>query len=140
MKPSENKLGFEAILKNEANGVLLRLTINAALKDSSVLHMRINEAHPGRERFDPREALVDNIEYTKITIGAVTEKEVTLSFGPAEVQHKALVNFDPFRVDVFKGDKLLVSANAREFLKFEHFRKKRENVPEVSCKSGYVLF
>lgn len=130
VQPSDNKLGFEAILKNELNGVLLRLTINAALKDSSVLHVRINEAHPGRERYDPREALVENIEYGKINIGKPTDKDVTLTFGPADASHKVLIAFNPFRVDIFTGDRLVVSANAREFLKFEHFRQKRENVPE----------
>lgn len=134
VQPSDNKLGFEAILKNELNGVLLRLTINAALKDSSVLHVRINEAHPGRERYDPREALVENIEYGKINIGKPTDKDVTLTFGPADASHKVLIAFNPFRVDIFTGDRLVVSANAREFLKFEHFRQKRENVPEVSNK------
>lgn len=139
VKPSDNKLGFEAILKNELNGVLLRLTINAALQDSSVLHVRVNEAHPGRERFDPREALVENIEYSKINIGTVSDKEVTLTFGPPDAGHKTIITFNPFRFDIFKGERLVVSANAREFLKFEHFRQKRVDIPEVSFSPSSFL-
>ncbi|XP_074594644.1 neutral alpha-glucosidase AB-like [Brevipalpus obovatus] len=124
IKPHYNKLGVEAILKNELTGVLLRLELNSALQDGSVLHMRINEAHPGRERFDPREALVGEIEYTKLTIDKKSDKDVTIKFGPSEAQYTALVNLNPFRIDIFSGDKLVISANAREFLKFEHYRKK----------------
>lgn len=86
IKPHFNKLGVEAILKNEITGVLLRLELNSALHDGSVLHMRINEAHPGRERFDAREALVGEIEYTKLTIDKITDKDVSIKFGPSEAQ------------------------------------------------------
>lgn len=124
IKPHENKFGLEATLKNELNGVLLKLELNARLTDGSVLHMRINEAHPGRERFDASEALNGNIPYSKLTLDKVTDKDVKVKFGPPGSAHNAIINISPFRVDVFDGDRLLMSANAREFLKFEHYRKK----------------
>lgn len=124
VKPHENKYGIEAILKNDQTGVLLKLELNARLKDGSVLHMRINEAHPGRERFDASEALNANIEYAKLTLDKVTDKDIKVKYGPSGTEYIAVINISPFRVDVFDGEKLVLSSNAREFFKFEHYRKK----------------
>ena len=44
----------------------------------------------------------------------------TLTFGSS----RAVVKAKPLKIDVYSGDTLVVSANARGLLKFEHYRNK----------------
>lgn len=51
-----------------------------------------------------------------------SEEGFTLKFGSS----RAVVQAKPLKVDVYSGNTLVVSANARGLLKFEHYRKKPE--------------
>lgn len=37
---------------------------------------------------------------------------------------RVLLNYEPFRIDLFMKDELVISVNPNSALKFEHFRKK----------------
>lgn len=45
---------------------------------------------------------------------------VTVKFG----SHRAVVSAKPLKIDVYNGDDLVVSTNARGLLKFEQYRSK----------------
>ena len=96
----------------------------SCLKEKAILRIRINERHWGRERYEAREAISENIEFTKIEIKSKDDKQFVLHFGPSVQAYKAIVTLSPFRVDVFTGERLVISGNARGFLKFEHSRPK----------------
>jgi mannosyl-oligosaccharide alpha-1,3-glucosidase len=38
--------------------------------------------------------------------------------------YKVVLNYKPFRVDVYSNDELIISVNSRQLFKFEHFRNK----------------
>lgn len=40
-------------------------------------------------------------------------------------QNRAVIYAAPFRVDLFSGDQLVVSANARGLMKFEHIQERK---------------
>lgn len=48
--------------------------------------------------------------------------EFTIKFG----SNHAVVKAKPLKVDIYNGDELVVSTNARGLLKFEHYRNKPE--------------
>lgn len=134
VKQSTDHSSVEAHLKNKANGVILQIKFMSTVKEPAVLRMRLNELHWGRERFEAREVISDNIEFTSVQIKSLDDNQFVLEFGPTDQAYKAVVTLDPFRVDIFTADKLLLSGNARGFLKFEHFRQRKildENNNEV---------
>ena len=49
-------------------------------------------------------------------------EKMIIQFG----SNKAILNASPFRLDVFSGDQLVISANARGLLKFEQYRLKSQ--------------
>ena len=58
----------------------------------------------------------------RLNIIEKTAEFVSLSAGTNRVTVHAI----PFRVDLFSGDKLVISANARGLMRFEHMRRKPE--------------
>lgn len=49
---------------------------------------------------------------------------------------KVLLNYEPFRIDLFMKDELVISVNPNNALKFEHFRKK----VYLFIKKNVILF
>ncbi|XP_062540279.1 neutral alpha-glucosidase AB-like [Armigeres subalbatus] len=91
----------------------------------NVYHLELNEKYPIRDRYrvsdavisglNPRDVLIESSEFT-VNIRDKTSR--------AEIHKK------PFRIDFYNQDKLMVSANAKGMLKFEHSREKPLNPEE----------
>jgi len=113
----------EGSLKEEKSGVVLKLKLSTLLSDSSVLRMLIDEENAERKRFDAKDALVDNIPTGKLVIASRSAESVTVTFGDG---NKAVLNLNPFRIDIYKNDRITISGNQRGLLKFEHYRHKPE--------------
>lgn len=58
----------------------------------------------------------------RLNIIEKTAEFISLSAGANRVTVYAI----PFRVDLFSGDQLVISANARGLMRFEHIRQKPE--------------
>lgn len=120
---AKDGLGVVAQLKDEMTAGVLELRLSAVLIDGSVLRMYINDKESTRGRFEATEALVDNVPSQKITLDSQSHESVTGRFGNAR---KFVLTFSPFRIDVYERDRILVSGNQRNMLKFEQYRPRQE--------------
>ncbi|XP_069692372.1 neutral alpha-glucosidase AB [Periplaneta americana] len=111
---------IEAELVNTENGVRFHFQL-FALKDGT-FRMKINEWEPLKPRYEVQYALVDEPSLDKLEIAERTADFVTVKSG----SNKVIVHAAPFRVDLYSGDQLVISANARGLMKFEHLRHKPE--------------
>ncbi|XP_042909479.1 neutral alpha-glucosidase AB isoform X2 [Parasteatoda tepidariorum] len=107
----------EGVLVNSLNGVMLKLEL-IPLKNNMV-RMKVAELNPIRPRFEAKDALVSDPEETSLSVVSQDSEKLVVKFG---TNNKAVLNGSPFRVDIYTDDKLVVSANARGLMKFEHFR------------------
>lgn len=115
--------GIEADLKDEIGGVVLKLKLSAALDDASVLRMHINEVDAERKRYEATAALLDDIPFAKLKLISKSNAGFTATFGSG---NKVVVNNSPFRIDLYKNERIVISGNQRGMLKFEQFRHKGE--------------
>lgn len=118
-----NDYSVTADIFNKDTGVLYVLQLSA-LKDST-FRLRINEKNPLHPRYEPEYALQDQPQTVALTLVEETVDQVTVKSGA----NKAILHASPFRVDVYSHDVLVVSANARGLMRFEHHRAK-SNVTE----------
>ncbi|RWS14928.1 neutral alpha-glucosidase AB-like isoform X1 [Dinothrombium tinctorium] len=114
VRQMDDGLGVEAQLTHLITGVKLKVEFFSALNDGSVLRMKINELQSERARFEAKDALVDDIKYSKIDILTADANQIELGFGQQNNRHKAVINASPFRIDILKGDDLLISEEEHE--------------------------
>ncbi|KAG7201657.1 hypothetical protein KM043_004387 [Ampulex compressa] len=115
---------LNAELFNKDTGVyyVLKLT---GLKENT-FRLYINEKSPLHPRYEPEYALQDQPQTSKLELVEKTGEHVTVKNGDG----KAVLFVNPFRVDVYSQDVLVISANARGLMRFEHLRPKPESKPE----------
>ncbi|KAL1417297.1 hypothetical protein MTO96_027023 [Rhipicephalus appendiculatus] len=106
----------EADVINSKNGVVLRLELIAL--EEGVLRMRLNEKQSAVARFEPKEALLDNIRESDLHLESKDDSSFTVTFG----KHRAIVRATPLVVEVYSNGQLVLVANARGLLRFEHYR------------------
>lgn len=107
------------------NNVQFRLEIFGLQDDT--FRFKIREAFPLSQRFEVPEVLVGDPEQVPITIEDKTDSGFTAVLG----NHHAVVTSKPFQIDIFSNGILVVSANARGLLKFEHSRLKATEDTQV---------
>ncbi|XP_075723711.1 glucosidase 2 subunit alpha isoform X13 [Rhipicephalus microplus] len=106
----------EADVINSKNGVALRLELVAL--EEGVLRMRLNEKESAVARFEPKEALLDTIKESDLHLENKDDSSFTVAFG----KHRAIVRASPLVVEVYSNGQLVLVANARGLLRFEHYR------------------
>ncbi|XP_077522334.1 glucosidase 2 subunit alpha isoform X7 [Amblyomma americanum] len=106
----------EAEVINTKNGVVLKLELIAL--EEGVLRMRLNEATSAVARFEPKEALLDNIQESDLKLEGKDDSSFTVTFG----KHRAVVRAAPLVVELYSNGQLVMVANARGLLRFEHYR------------------
>lgn len=106
----------EADVINSKNGVVLRLELIAL--EEGVLRMRLNEKESAVARFEPKEALLDTIKESDLHLENKDDSSFTVTFG----KHRAIVRATPLVVEVYSNGQLVLVANARGLLRFEHYR------------------
>lgn len=74
--------------------------------------------------FVPNDLLKVTIFNFRLTLKSKSDKALEASFGS---DGRVIVSSEPLRVDVFSGDSLVFSANARGLMKFEHYRHREQN-------------
>lgn len=105
-------------LFNKDTGVLYILQLTALKGNTFRLH--INEKNPLHPRYIPEYALQDQPQISKLTLVERTADHVIVTNGG----NKVILYAIPFRVDLYSQDLLVVSANARGLMRFEHYRTK----------------
>lgn len=95
---------------------ILQLT---ALKDNT-FRLHINEKNPLHDRYEPEYALQNQPRVSKLNLIEKTTDHITITSG----ENKVILYTNPFRVDLYSQNILVVSANARGLMRFEHYRTK----------------
>lgn len=111
-------------LYNKDTGVFYVLQLTA-LKGHT-FRLLVNEKNPIHERYEVKNALKGPPETTKLDLIEKTSDHVAVANGNG----KAILYFNPFRIDLYSDDQLVISANARGLMRFEHLRLKTERKPE----------
>ncbi|XP_014235159.1 neutral alpha-glucosidase AB isoform X1 [Trichogramma pretiosum] len=134
LSQNESSLSAELLNKNTEIHYILDLT---ALK-RDLFRLRINEKNPLHPRYEVEYALQDHPQITKLEVVEKTTTQITVKNGP----NKAVLQYSPFKVDLYSGDKLVISTNARGLMRFEHLRTKsvqnsenQENLDKVEQPS-----
>ncbi|XP_037725211.1 neutral alpha-glucosidase AB [Drosophila subpulchrella] len=97
-----------------------------ALKGST-FRLQIDEKQPLRSRYRVEHALKGQPQAEHIRIQRETDGEIVI----ISEKNKAVIHGDPFRIDFYENDVLVVSVNAKNWLYFEHLRQKtQEQTPE----------
>lgn len=125
-----NDAGLVGDVINENNRIVFTLEIYP-LKDSTV-RIKINEKNPIKPRFEDPYALVKDIHGESFEVVDQSAQGVTVKFG----SHRAVVNAKPLKIDIYNGNDLVVSTNARGLLKFEHYRNKPGNEEQPAEGEG----
>ncbi|XP_035696628.1 neutral alpha-glucosidase AB-like isoform X1 [Branchiostoma floridae] len=113
--------GLSMKVLNTRNKVELQLLLAAV--NVNTARLTIDEVNPIRERFRPTDALSKEPTIAEASILAQDDNSVTLGF----LQNKAVVTSDPFRIDFLVDDELAISVNSRGLMKFEQYRKRKNN-------------
>ena len=95
---------------------ILQLT---TLKDNT-FRLHINEKNPLHRRYEPEYALQDQPQVSKLNLIEKTADHITI----ISDENKVILYANPFRVDLYSQNVLVISANARGLMRFEHHRTK----------------
>lgn len=114
-----------AELINKENDHQFSLKLEALV--GSTFRLQIDEKTPLRPRYRVEHALKGQPETARIT---VQESDGVLTI--TSENSKAVVYGDPFRIDFYENNVLVVSVNAKNWLYFEHLRQKPQSPAEDS--------
>ncbi|EDV47634.1 neutral alpha-glucosidase AB [Drosophila erecta] len=92
-----------------------------ALKGST-FRLQIDEKQPLRPRYRVENALKGPTQAGHIRVQRETDGEIVIT----SEKNKAVIHGDPFRIDFYENDVLVVSVNAKNWLYFEHLRQKAQ--------------
>jgi len=88
----------------------------------STFRLQIDEKQPLRPRYRVEHALKGPTQAGRIRVQRETDGEIVIT----SEKNKAVIHGDPFRIDFFENDVLVVSVNAKNWLYFEHLRQKAQ--------------
>jgi len=118
---------LETLVENTNNGVKFKLTLRGQADNTFRLH--INEAYPLKPRFEVPLVLVS--DPVPAPLNVLAQDSTSVSLGLGDTASRAVLTFQPLRVDFFSDDKLLLSTNSRGMMKFEHLRHKKGSAEAV---------
>lgn len=111
--------GLQVLLTDTATGVKYKLELLGQV--DTTFRLRMTEAYPLKPRFEVPLVLVSEPELAAVTVITQDKDSITLGLGDS----KAVLTYNPLRVDFFSGEKLMLSTNARGMAKYEHYRYKK---------------
>lgn len=120
MVQNESSITVDLFNKDTKVFYILKLT---ALKDST-FRLYINEKNPLHQRYEPEYALQDQPQTSKLILIEKTTDHVIVTSG----ENKVILYATPFRIDLYSQNILVISANARGLMRFEHHRVKPKYV------------
>lgn len=90
--------------------------------EENTFRLHINEKNPLKPRYEVEHALQGVPNQIKLTISEKTDDHTTVTNGPSKI----VIYHTPLKIDSYFGDQLVISANARGLMRFEHLRTKVE--------------
>ncbi|KAK4003509.1 hypothetical protein OUZ56_005269 [Daphnia magna] len=105
-----------------------RLQLQLIALADSTLHFELDEVNPIKLRYRAQESLSGSPQLSSLKITEQSSDSISLSFGGTG---KAILLVKPFRLDVYDGDQLVISVNARGLLNFEHQRVRKSKLWEA---------
>ncbi|OZC07253.1 glycosyl hydrolase, family 31 [Onchocerca flexuosa] len=112
----------------------LKLSI-VSLNDATIRLLIDEKEGAIRPRFQPLDALKDGSNLKTLDFKSVEINDNSTIIITAN-NAKVLLNYEPFRIDLFIKDELVISINPNNALKFEQFRKK-EDGDEAKGAEGF---
>uniref|UniRef100_A0A336LQR0 CSON011306 protein n=1 Tax=Culicoides sonorensis TaxID=179676 RepID=A0A336LQR0_CULSO len=94
-------------LKNNENGHEFILKLEAVKGDK--FHVEIDEKQPLHPRYRVEDALKGLLEYDSLTVSDKNEERIVVNYG----SNKAELYINPFKIDFFNSEKLVVSMNSK---------------------------
>ncbi|KAI7690550.1 hypothetical protein SSS_04504 [Sarcoptes scabiei] len=122
--PTHNTVLFH--LQNVDTQKLYEAKLSSILAGQT-FRFQVNELNSARKRFDASDLVLSaNIKGSKINIVQQSNHGFTLETLDEKNKHKnkVIVHADPFRMDIYSGQDLVIVANQRGLFNFEHFRTK----------------
>lgn len=117
-------------LKNDDTGVIYQAQLQSILAGQT-FRFRVDEIDSPKKRFDPSElVLMPNIKGTKMNIVDQSSDGFTVETMDEKnrQKNKIIVHANPFRLDVYSGNDLVMVVNQRGLFNFEHFRHKPQGL------------
>nr|ATU82887.1 secreted Glucosidase-like protein [Pristhesancus plagipennis] len=122
LQTSDNDLKVEMI-DTDSN---VRFILKISPIVDNIVRLQVEEASPLRQRFVSPHVLVKEPALNKWSVTQKTEKLVIIEV--KNDNYRIELHSVPFRIDVFYGDELVTSGNAKGLFKFEHTRTKPEQM------------
>lgn len=123
--------------EDPSNPVKLRLELFAL--EGDIIRFKVNEAYPIKERAEVPYALIEDIPpQTRLKIVSKDDKSLKIQCDSnnGEAKNQVVLTYDPFKIEFYMGDRLIISANSRGLFTFEHMRNKSDqDVWEETYKS-----
>lgn len=113
---NESMITIDLFNKDTGVSYILQVT---TLKEST-FRLYINEKNPLHLRYKTEYALHDQPQTVNIDLVEKNAESITVVKG----ENKAILHVNPFKVDLYSQDVLMISANARGLMRFEHLRTK----------------
>lgn len=63
--------------------------------------------------------------FFRITVKSKGGEKLEATFGDGD-SHRVVVLSDPFKVEVYSGETLVITANGRGLMRFEHYRQREQ--------------
>ena len=117
-------------LKNEATGKSFSATLSSLLSGQA-FRLRVEEPNSVKERFDAEQlVLMPNLKKSKVTIKDQSADAFTLEVNDDvnKQKNKLVVTANPFRIDVYSGNDLVIVGNQQGLFNFEHNRAKPQGL------------
>ncbi|KAH9423409.1 hypothetical protein DERP_003688 [Dermatophagoides pteronyssinus] len=125
-------------LKNIDTGIIYQAQLQSIL-DGQTFRFRVDEIDSPKKRFDPSElVLMPNIKPAKISIVDQSTNGFTVETIDEKNHQKnrVIIQANPFRLDIYSGNDLVMVVNQRGLFNFEHYRRKPqegEEDPNTDC-------
>ncbi|XP_052868075.1 neutral alpha-glucosidase AB [Anopheles cruzii] len=109
----------------------------ACLRGANTFHLQVDELEPLSPRYRVTDALAQEPQYgpTKVEGSSGTLIMVACG-GEPELETKAAIQIAPFKIDFYRNGVLVVSANGKGMMRFEHRRSKHQQPAEEEGDAG----
>lgn len=121
LKSSNEFMEIDLVNKENKHQFVVRIE---ALEGNK-FRLLIDEKNPLKIRYRVTDSLQSSLKSTSLKVEATDASEILVTSG----ENKALLTIDPFRIDFYRNDVLTLVVNAKNLLRFEHIRRKSDDVP-----------
>ncbi|KAI5737505.1 hypothetical protein M8J76_014234 [Diaphorina citri] len=124
---------IRATLQNKENNVQFLLMLTS-LKDNT-LHLFVNEMSPMKKRFQVPFVLASELEFNNnIKFHSKNPSNISMTIGE---DHAVTLTYNPFVLNVYQDDQVVISVNSKGLMKFEHLRTKTDQEEDGAWEESF---